>query len=91
MSYLEKIEEKETEGYCFEVKHKTLQIPKDSYLTALSDYQEPFSEQAAQQLIEEYLDWKDEQGLLGMIRLAEDEKNDLILLDAAIRYITTCD
>ncbi|GAB6137025.1 hypothetical protein [Halanaerobaculum tunisiense] len=87
MSYLEHITEKETTGYSFQIKHKNLELPRDLYLNNLDHYEDPFSEEAAQHLIEEYLDWIDEQGLLGMVRLQDNPEENKVELDAAIRYL----
>ncbi|TDX52973.1 hypothetical protein [Orenia marismortui] len=88
---MEKIKEKNSDDFCFEVRHKVLEIPRNTYIKALSNFENPFSEEAAQQLIEEYLDWKDDNGLLGMIRINEIKKDNLVELDAAVRYVVNCE
>ncbi|GAB6100519.1 hypothetical protein JCM16358_23980 [Halanaerocella petrolearia] len=89
VSHLDKIEERESDGFCLQVKHKALEVPKDIYLDNLNDYNDPFSEEAVQHLVEEYLDWKDEQGLIGMVRI--NEEADSVEIDAAVRYIVDCE
>ncbi|MCK8817965.1 hypothetical protein MWH28_11415 [Natroniella sulfidigena] len=91
MDYLEQIEETDAEGLCFQVKHKTLQVPRNLYLDKLDNYDEPFSEEAAQHLTQKYLDWKDDQGLLGMIRIEDNPEENLVRLDVAMRYVVECE
>ncbi|MBM7624716.1 hypothetical protein [Sporohalobacter salinus] len=88
---LTNINERNADGFCFEVRHKILEIPRDLYLETLSDHKQPFSEEAAQYIVEEYLDWKDEQGLLGMIRIDDRQEENQIELDAAVRYLISCE
>ncbi|AGB41621.1 hypothetical protein Halha_1684 [Halobacteroides halobius DSM 5150] len=88
MSYLEEINEEETDGFCFQIKHKSLKLPRETYLNSLSQYSNPFSEKAVQHLVEDYLDWKNEQGVLGMVRI--DDNSDTVKIDAAVRYLTDC-
>lgn len=90
-SLLTSIKEKNADDLCFEVRHKVLEIPLDLYLEHLSDYDKPFSEEAAQYLVEEYLDWKDDQGLVGMIRINKYKENNTVELDAAVRYVVNCE
>ena len=87
MSYLEQIKEKEGTGFSFHLKHKLLEIPRDLYLSVLDQYENPFSEEAAQYLTQQYLDWKDDHGLLGMIRINDNQTEEIVELDATIRYI----
>lgn len=91
MTYLGEIVEKDSRDYCFEVRHKVLEIPRNIYLERLADYENPFCEEAAQELVEEYLDWKEDHGLIGMIRLDDDREEGIVRLDAAVRYIVLCE
>lgn len=80
-----RVEEREVKGEIFQVTHRILQIPRDVYLGVLHGHEEPFSEMAAQDFVEQYLNWcGDGGGVIGMVRL--EDGNDLIVLDAAIRY-----
>ena len=88
---LPKIEEKQAGGFCFEIRHKILTIPRDIYFEAVRKKEKPLSEAGAQYLVENYLDWKDEEGLPGMIRINDNQEEDQIELDAAIRYIVNCE
>ncbi|ADL13462.1 hypothetical protein [Acetohalobium arabaticum] len=88
---LTEIDEKNADGFCFEVRHKILEIPRNLYLETLSDHKQPLSEEAVQHVVEEYLDWKDEQGLPGMIRINDNQEENQIELDAAVRYLVSCE
>lgn len=79
------VEELEVKGEIFQVTHRVLHIPIEVYEKVLEAHQEPFSELAAQDFVEEYLKWcGDTGGVLGMVRI--DRQKDKVVLDAAIRY-----
>lgn len=84
-SSFEQVEEREVKGEIFQVTHRLLRVPKDVYLDVLKEFTEPFSEEAAQEFVEQYLKWcKDTGGIIGMVRYREEE--DEVFLDAAVRY-----
>lgn len=81
----ENVEEREVKGEIFQVTHRLLQVPREVYLEVLEKHDEPFSELAAQDFVEQYLTWcGDTEGVLGMVRF--DERDGEVHLDAAIRY-----
>ncbi|WP_245579427.1 hypothetical protein [Halonatronum saccharophilum] len=61
------------------------------YLDVLKDFDNPFSERGAQKIVEDYLKWKKDHGLLGMIRINDYEDENIVELDAAIRYVIDCE
>lgn len=71
---------------CFKVLHRVLRVPKNVYFQVVSSNDDPLSEEAVQEFVQEYLNWKepDTNGLVGMVR--GEEQEDYILLDAAVRY-----
>jgi hypothetical protein len=80
-----RVEERELKGEIFQVTHRLLLIPRDIYLDVLKSHQEPFTEIAAQDFVEQYLHWcKDAGGIIGMVRISE--AGNYIELDAAVRY-----
>lgn len=80
-----RVEEREVKGEIFQVTHRLLLIPREDYLNVLSAHEDPFSETAAQDFVEQYLNWcGDKGGLLGMVRISE--KGRFVELDAAVRY-----
>lgn len=84
-SIFARVEEQEVHGEIFQVTHRILQIPNEVYLQVLKQHEEPFSERAAQDFVEQYLAWcNDQGGLLGMVRI--NREDNLVVLDAAIRY-----
>ena len=84
-SLFSNVEEQEVMGEIFQVTHRLLQIPRNVYLSVLSEHDEPFSELAAQDFVEQYLQWcGDTEGVLGMVRM--NERDGHVELDAAIRY-----
>ncbi|WP_097017794.1 hypothetical protein [Orenia metallireducens] len=85
------IKEKDANDLCFEVRHKVLEIPRQLYFQSVSKYDNPLSEEAVQYIVEEYLDWKDDHGLVGMIRVNDNKEKDLVELDAAVRYVVNCE
>ncbi len=79
------VEEREVAGEIFQVTHRLLRVPRETYLEAVSQHGEPFSEHAVQGFVEQYLKWcGDKEGVLGMVRM--DEEDDVVVLDAAVRY-----
>ncbi|MDW7674389.1 MAG: hypothetical protein SCK28_07645 [Bacillota bacterium] len=91
MDLLQQVKETEHDGFCFEVKHKILEIPRAIYLDNVQHYHDPYSEAAAQHFTESYLDWKNDIGVVGMIRINNDHLNENVILEAAVRYIVICD
>jgi len=85
------IREKNADDLCFEVRHKVLEIPRQLYFESIQNYDNPLSEKAVQYIVEEYLDWKDDHGLVGMIRVNDNQERDLVELDAAVRYVVNCE
>ncbi|OCL28101.1 hypothetical protein U472_02600 [Orenia metallireducens] len=85
------IKEKNANDLCFEVRHKVLEIPRDLYFQTIPKYDNPLSEEAVQYIVEEYLDWKDDHGLVGMIRVNDNKERGLVELDAAVRYVVNCE
>jgi hypothetical protein len=84
-SLFSRVEENQVMGEIFQVTHRVLQIPRDVYLQVLAEHQEPFSEMAAQDFVEQYMKWcGDTHGIIGMVRIGNED--DGIVLDAAIRY-----
>jgi hypothetical protein len=80
-----RVEEREVAGEIFQVNHRLLRIPREVYLDILNQHREPFSEIAAQDFVEQYLQWcGDRDGVIGMVRF--DEEEGLVILDAAVRY-----
>ncbi|NLM45506.1 MAG: hypothetical protein GX200_01700 [Firmicutes bacterium] len=72
-------------GEIFQVTHRILQVPRETYLEVLAGHEQPFSEAGAQQFVEKYLAWCGEKnGVVGMVRIVE--KEGTVILDAAIRY-----
>ena len=80
-----RVEEREVAGEIFQVSHRLLRIPREVFLDTVSLQREPFSEIAAQEFVEQYLQWcGDRDGVIGMVRI--DEEDDVVVLDAAVRY-----
>lgn len=80
-----RVGEREVAGEIFQVTHRLLRIPREIYLETVAQSEEPFSEAAAQDFVEQYLRWcGDRNGVIGMVRL--DEEEDAVVLDAAVRY-----
>ncbi len=79
------VEEREVAGEIFQVTHRLLRVPRETYLETVSQHDEPFSEHAVQDFVEQYLKWcGDKEGMLGMVRM--DEEEGVVVLDAAVRY-----
>lgn len=79
------VEEREVKGEIFQVTHRLLRVPRAVYLEVLKEFSDPFSEEAAQEFVEQYLKWcNDTGGVIGMVRFREED--DEVLLDAAVRY-----
>lgn len=79
------VEESEVAGEIFQVTHRILEIPRNVYMQVLKGHEEPYSEMAAQDFVEQYLKWcGDTDGVIGMVRIGVEEEE--VTLDAAIRY-----
>ena len=90
---LAQVWETEHNGLCFEVKHKILHIPETVYLDAVGNFHDPYSEAAAQHFTESYLEWKNDQGVIGMVRIYHPEDKQhapQVVLEAAVRYVVDC-
>lgn len=85
MSDFSRVVEENPREY-FKVLHRVLRVPKDVYFQIVSDDDDPLSEEAVQEFVRGYLNWKEPNtnGLVGMVR--SEEQEDYILLDAAVRY-----
>jgi hypothetical protein len=84
-SLFTQVDEREVKGEIFQVTHRLLLIPRDVYLDVLNNHNEPFTELAAQDFVEQYLKWcNDSGGIIGMVRI--NEEGNFVELDAAVRY-----
>lgn len=90
MDQLESVKETDHNGFCFEVTHKILEIPRDVYLENVTEFENPFSELAAQRFTESYLDSKKDMGVVGLVRIHDDKSKDQVVLEAAVRYVVDC-
>lgn len=66
------------------VVHRRLRIPKEDYYKHLANYDESNFDDASQLFVQEYIENKNDQGIVGMVRSWEED--DWILLDATFRY-----
>lgn len=80
------VRERPYDGPQFTVTQRLLQIPKDAYFSYMKNDPDPLSEEAVQRFVTDYLRWKDDQGIVGMVRFHEN--NTDIELEATIRYVT---
>lgn len=79
------VQEQEVNGEIFQITHRILKVPRETYLEVLAGHEHPFSEAGTQQFVEKYLAWCGERnGVIGMVRISE--KEGTVILDAAIRY-----
>lgn len=66
------------------VVHRQLRVPKEEYYQHINCYGDSSFEETAQLFVRDYLDTKEEGGIVGMVRGWEE--GDWVLLDATLRY-----
>lgn len=73
----------------FRVIHHRLRVPLDLFVSVVGPLRGDITEPKAQEFIYSYLKSQGrDNGLIGMVRIIPSE--DHILLDAAVRYPTSC-
>ncbi len=83
MANWDTVVELKPEERAFQVFHRRLKISRNDYVHA-SSFPQPFCEEGYQDFVARYLAAKDDKGIVGMVRLVE--KDDYLILDAAVRY-----
>lgn len=77
------VKEKKLEPY-FTVNHWLFEVPTSLYLEVLQKHNDPYTEEAVQEFVSQYLIWKGDDGLVGLVGL--EDKGERVFIDAAIRY-----
>lgn len=73
------------EGKGFQLQHKRISVRRDDYYNRVDDFQDPFSQTALQHFMVQYLEEKNDDGLVGLVRYKEEEHS--VIIDAAVRYL----
>lgn len=67
-----------------QVFHRYFKLPLETYLNIVTDFLDPWDEQAYQHAVQQYLAKDNDHGIIGMVRQERDEQ--YVYLDAAVRY-----
>lgn len=69
----------------FYTYHWVLEVPRPLYLEVLQNYKKDiYTEEPVQEFVTQYLRWRGDQGIVGLVGLKVKEEQ--VIIDAAVRY-----
>lgn len=69
----------------FMTYHMIMEVSDALYRKVLCDYHgDIYKEEPVQEFVTQYLRWKGDEGIVGLVGM--EEKEDTIIIDAAVRY-----